>query len=98
LFTLSQMVGLAVLWIVKESPAALAFPFFVVAMIPYRLLVGCFYTPRELEAVSLIANFHSFGPFVRISYTKCNDNADNLLWIHCWFDVIFSWTDPRLDR
>jgi len=46
-----QMIGLAILWKVKDSPAALAFPFFVVAMIPYRLLLGCFFSERELEAV-----------------------------------------------
>ena len=44
--------GLAILWAVKSSSYALAFPFFVVAMIPYRLGLKCFFSPRELDAVS----------------------------------------------
>ncbi len=51
LYTLCQVGGLAVLWAVKSSILALAFPFFVVAMIFYRLLLGCFFSKRELDAV-----------------------------------------------
>ena len=50
LFTVLQLLGLAVLWIVKEIPAiALSFPFFVVLMIPYRMLLGKIFTAEELE-------------------------------------------------
>jgi hypothetical protein len=38
---------------VKSSPVALAFPFFVLAMIPYRLLLGFVFTKVELDAVRI---------------------------------------------
>ena len=55
LYTFLQLLGLVLLWIVKSTKAALAFPFFVVAMIPYRnyLLPGIF-TEKELNAVNLV--------------------------------------------
>ncbi len=52
LYTTLQLIGLAVLWAVKSSVIALAFPFFVVAMIPYRMALKYIFTERELEAVS----------------------------------------------
>jgi ABC-type amino acid transport system permease subunit len=52
LYTLCQGIGLAILWIVKSTPAALVFPFFVVFMIPLRLALKFLFTPRELDAVS----------------------------------------------
>jgi len=51
LFTVLQGLGLVILWIVKSTAAALAFPFFVVAMIPYRLLLKFIFTERELDAL-----------------------------------------------
>merc|ERR1712013_333394 len=51
MFTMFQGLGLVILWIVKSTPAALAFPFFVVAMIPYRLSLKWVYTSCELEAL-----------------------------------------------
>ena len=52
-YTFIQCVGLAILWAVKSSPASLFFPFFIVAMIPLRLSLKFFYSPTELEAVSI---------------------------------------------
>jgi hypothetical protein len=57
LFTCVQMCGLGILWAVKSSTIALAFPFFVVAMVPLRILLGYLpeplkFTPQELEEVS----------------------------------------------
>ena len=53
LFTVMQAGGLAVLWIVKSFPEiALAFPFFVILMIPYRYSLKFIFTDRELSAVS----------------------------------------------
>jgi len=54
LFTVVQMCGLGILWAVKSSTIALAFPFFVVAMVPLRILLGYLpeplkFTPQELE-------------------------------------------------
>ena len=58
------MSGLGLLWAVKSLPAPvpLAFPFFVVAMVPLRLALEYLpnlkfcnlkFTPQELEAVSI---------------------------------------------
>ena len=56
LFTLLQALGLAVLWTVKEIKAiALAFPFFVVLMIPYRTSLKYIFTEKELEMVRLLS-------------------------------------------
>ena len=53
LFTVMQALGLALLWIVKSfNQIALAFPFFVVLMIPYRYLLKFIFTEKELSAVS----------------------------------------------
>ena len=52
LFTGLQLVCLAVLWIVKSSTLALAFPFFVVGLVPFRLTLKYLFNPRELDAVS----------------------------------------------
>jgi solute carrier family 4 (anion exchanger) protein 1 len=54
LFTGVQCIGLAVLWIVKSSVVALAFPFFVVGMVPLRIGLKYIFSPRELEAVNII--------------------------------------------
>jgi solute carrier family 4 anion exchanger 2 len=51
LFTFCQLLGLVVLWIVKSSAAALAFPFFVVAMVPYRMCLKWIFNQRELKAL-----------------------------------------------
>ena len=52
LFTVLQLLGLIILWVVKSSAAALAFPFFVMAMIPYRWSMKFLFTSSELDAVS----------------------------------------------
>ena len=52
LYTLFQFVGLATLWVVKSTKAALAFPFFVVAMIPYRMSLNWVFSEKELSAVN----------------------------------------------
>jgi hypothetical protein len=51
LYTLIQFSGLGILWAVKESPAALAFPFFVVSMIGIRKSLKFLFTEKELEHV-----------------------------------------------
>ena len=52
LYTFVQVLGLVVLWIVKSSPIALSFPFFVVAMVPLRMSLKYLFSQKELEAVS----------------------------------------------
>ena len=51
LFTIIQFSGLGLLWGVKESPAALAFPFFVVSMIALRWSLKFIFTEKELDHV-----------------------------------------------
>ena len=54
LFTVLQALGLVVLWVVKSIAAiALAFPFFVVLMIPYRFSFKYIFTEEELNMVSV---------------------------------------------
>ena len=53
LFTILQTLGLVILWIVKSSALALAFPFFVLGMVPYRMALKFIFTSMELEAVSI---------------------------------------------
>jgi len=52
LFTLIQLLCLAVLWIVKSTQASLAFPFFLILMVPLRAQLRFLFTPEELRAVS----------------------------------------------
>ncbi len=82
LYTLAQLIGLGVLWAVKSTALALFFPFFVVAMIPYRMLLGCFFTPRELNAVRPRTRK---TPSIRAKTCLTEFN-------------IFSWTAPRPDK
>jgi len=50
LFTVLQALGLVVLWVVKSiSAIALAFPFFVVLMIPYRMSFKYIFSQKELD-------------------------------------------------
>lgn len=55
LYTAVQVVALAVLWTVNESPISLAFPFFLIMMVPLRKLLEYFYSLSELEAVIFIS-------------------------------------------
>lgn len=48
-FTVIQLLGLALLFVVKRSPAALGFPLIILLMVPVRLyLLPYMYTEREL--------------------------------------------------
>ncbi|CRK96261.1 CLUMA_CG009686, isoform A [Clunio marinus] len=51
IYTVIQVTALAILWIVNESPISLAFPFFLIMMVPLRKLLDNFYSPSELEAL-----------------------------------------------
>lgn len=50
-FTLVQILALAMLWAVKSSKFSLAFPFFLVLMVPIRKQMERIFTPLELRAV-----------------------------------------------
>ncbi|KFB52870.1 AGAP006115-PB-like protein [Anopheles sinensis] len=51
LFTFVQILALAMLWAVKSSPFSLAFPFFLIMMVPIRKQMEKFFTPLELRAL-----------------------------------------------
>ncbi|KAL1456997.1 hypothetical protein WDU94_001676 [Cyamophila willieti] len=51
LFTIIQVLCLGVLWAVKSSPISLAFPFFLILMLPVRAQLSRIFTPAELRAL-----------------------------------------------
>ncbi|XP_066995941.2 band 3 anion transport protein [Anabrus simplex] len=51
MFTVIQLLCLIVLWIVKSTDAALAFPFFLILMVPLRAQLRFLFTPAELRAL-----------------------------------------------
>lgn len=51
LYTLIQLLSLAVLWAVKSTAAALAFPFVLLLMVPIRSQLKCCFTLKELHAL-----------------------------------------------
>ncbi|XP_018315029.1 band 3 anion transport protein isoform X2 [Mycetomoellerius zeteki] len=58
IFTLIQILCLAVLWIVKSTRAALALPFFLILMIPLRAQMSYFFTTAELRALDSKGSEH----------------------------------------
>ncbi|XP_076681244.1 anion exchange protein Ae2 isoform X5 [Andrena cerasifolii] len=58
IFTLIQILCLAVLWIVKSTRAALALPFFLILMIPLRAQMRHFFTAAELRALDSKGSEH----------------------------------------
>jgi len=69
MFTILQLIGLVILWVVKSSSAALAFPFFVMAMIPYRWSMKFLFSPSELDALD--------GPHAGQNYDKDEDEEED---------------------
>lgn len=57
LYTAIQVVAFIILWAVNESPASLAFPFFLILMIPLRKSLEYIYSPSELDAVSFTVRY-----------------------------------------
>ncbi|XP_073840972.1 anion exchange protein Ae2 isoform X1 [Musca autumnalis] len=51
LFTVIQVLCLAILWAVKSSKISLAFPFFLVMMVPIRMKLAAMYKPHEMQAL-----------------------------------------------
>ncbi|KAM7358800.1 anion exchange protein Ae2 isoform 2-T5 [Cochliomyia hominivorax] len=51
LFTFIQVLCLALLWAVKSSKISLAFPFFLIMMVPIRQRLAAFYKPQEMQAL-----------------------------------------------
>jgi hypothetical protein len=57
-FTFVQVLALAMLWTVKSSKFSLAFPFFLIMMVPIRQQMARVFTPLELRAVSFVKNIN----------------------------------------
>ncbi|XP_033102443.1 band 3 anion transport protein-like isoform X2 [Anneissia japonica] len=51
MYTIIQVICLLVLWVIKVTPAALAFPFFLILLVPVRHAIGRIFTHSELEAL-----------------------------------------------
>lgn len=51
IFTMTQVIALAILWLVKSSKVSLVFPFVLILMVPLRQRMETFYTAREMDAV-----------------------------------------------
>lgn len=52
MFTLIQLVCLAILWMVKQSPFSLALPFFLILTVPLRIfMTGRVFTPLEMKCL-----------------------------------------------
>merc|ERR1712110_775996 len=64
-----QALGLGLLWYIKSSPAALAFPIFVVMMLPYRWSMKFIFTETELDALD--------GPTSGQNYDKDDDEEED---------------------
>ncbi|KAK6165534.1 hypothetical protein SNE40_022447 [Patella caerulea] len=60
LFTIIQAISLITLWIVKSTAAAIAFPFFLILLIPIRnKLMPKFYTEKEFEELDKEEDYDS---------------------------------------
>jgi hypothetical protein len=51
LFTMVQLTCLVVLWVVKSSSLGILFPLFIAILVPVRLLLNRYFSPRELAAL-----------------------------------------------
>ena len=61
-FTIIQLICLGILWAVKSTPAALAFPFFLVLLVPLRLFIFRYiFTEQELAEVRRNVKLPLFG-------------------------------------
>lgn len=68
LFTFIQVLCLALLWAVKSSKISLAFPFFLIMMVPIRQRLAALYKPQEMQAVSIPLYTQQYLLFSKNSY------------------------------
>jgi solute carrier family 4 anion exchanger 2 len=52
-YTFIQVLALLILWVVKSSRFALAFPFFLIMMVPLRRQLDKIFTATEIRAVMI---------------------------------------------
>ncbi len=56
MFTLTQLLCIVALWVVKSTEASLAFPFVLIMTVPLRrLILSRIFEERELQAVGWVA-------------------------------------------
>ena len=80
MFTIIQFSGLGLLWGVKESPAALAFPFFVVSMIALRWSLKFIFTEKELDHVR--KSIHWYKRKFIIGLMACVESIQIIYFLH----------------
>lgn len=86
LFTIIQFSGLGLLWGVKESPAALAFPFFVVSMIALRWSLKFIFTEKELDHVRKSIHWYKRKFIIRFN-GMCRIHTNNIFFAFSWMDL-----------
>ena len=87
LFTIIQFSGLGLLWGVKESPAALAFPFFVVSMIALRWSLKFIFTEKELDHVRKSIHWYK-RKFIKKRFNgMCRIHTNNIFFAFSWMDL-----------
>lgn len=77
LFTGIQIICLAVLWVVKSTPASLALPFVLILTVPLRrLLLPLIFRELELQCVSSGGPGWEEGPVMRIVCLGVGETAE----------------------
>lgn len=91
LFTLIQLVCLAILWVVKMSPFSLALPFVLILTVPLRMfMTGRLFSVLEMKCVSVFSR--------RPSSITVNTLSSHLIWLFLcssWMQMMPKWTWRR---
>ena len=88
MFTIIQFSGLGLLWGVKESPAALAFPFFVVSMIALRWSLKFIFTEKELDHVRKSIHWYKRKFIMEKRFNgMCRIYTNNIFFAFSWMDL-----------
>nr|CAD7259334.1 unnamed protein product [Timema shepardi] len=66
LFTFVQIMCLAILWVVKSTRISLAFPFFLVLMIPLRAQLKHVFTPQELRVIEFVPTHRNCADYLLV--------------------------------
>lgn len=83
LFTMIQVLALAVLWIVKSSRFSLAFPFFLIMMVPLRKQLERIFTVTEIRAVGFfvwpkfLSCRHFFSVYLQLDSVQPSDDFES---------------------
>ena len=76
IYTLIQVVCIGLLYGLKLSPAAMAYPLVIVLLIPLRWLLGkTLYTKEEIDAVSSVCSQYNCGFAFYNTVPYCDDTV-----------------------